>query len=107
MSQPYGIMIGIALLAGGTFLLRLVGFKLGSRMQLSASAQTLLSDAATTLLLAVALTVTLFEGQQFAGFARVIGVGCALFLAWRKVPLIVIIVAAAAVTALLRGLGVS
>jgi len=106
MSQQHWVMIGIVLLAAGTFLLRLAGFKLGSRMQLSTSAQARLSDAATTLLLAVALTVTLFEGQQFAGFARVAGVSCALVLAWRKAPLMVIILSAAAVTALLRWLGI-
>ncbi|WP_437610774.1 AzlD domain-containing protein [Erwinia sp. V71] len=107
MSHHYLVILGIALLALGTYALRLAGCKLGNRVHLSASAQALLSDAATTLLLAVAATVTLFEGQHFAGFARLAGVSCALFLAWRKASLMVIILSAAAVTALLRVSGIS
>lgn len=66
----------------------------------------MLSDAATVLLLAVAATTTLFEGQHFSGMARVAGVGFALLLAWRRAPLIIIILGAAMMTALLRYLGV-
>ncbi|AEX53490.1 inner membrane protein [Rahnella aquatilis CIP 78.65 = ATCC 33071] len=103
----HSLMIaGIALLAAGTFLMRVAGYRLGSRLNFSPATQTMLSDAATTLLLAVAATSALFEDQHFAGFARVTGVGVALLLAWRKAPLMVIIIAAAAVTALLRGLGI-
>lgn len=98
---------GIALLSIGTWLMRFGGAKLGSRLALSARAQALLSDAATTLLFAVALAAMLYEGGHFAGMARVLGVLVAVFLAWRKMPLIVVIVAAAAVTALLRLAGVS
>ncbi len=43
-----------------------------------------------------------YEGAHFAGMARVLGVVVAVFLAWRKVPLIGVIIAAAVVTALLR-----
>lgn len=106
MSHTSLVILAIALLALGTYSLRLAGFKLGNRINLSASSQALLADAATTLLLAVAVTVTLFEGQHFAGFARLAGVGCALLLAWRKASLMVIILSAAAVTALLRWLGI-
>ncbi|MGP3593123.1 AzlD domain-containing protein [Vagococcus sp. WN89Y] len=98
---------GIALLSAGTYLMRFGGAKLGNRMALSERAQALLSDAATTLLFAVALAATLYEGEHFAGMARVLGVLFALFLAWRKMPLIVVIIAAAIATALLRLAGVS
>ena len=93
---------GIAILSAGTYLMRLGGAKLGSRMALSERSQALLSDAATTLLVAVALASMLYEGGHFAGMARVLGVMFALFLAWRKMPLIVVILAAAVITALLR-----
>ena len=66
----------------------------------------MLSDAATVLLLAVAATTTLFEGQHFAGMARLLGVSFAIILAWRRAPLIVIILGAACMTALLRYLNV-
>lgn len=100
------IITGIAILAAGTYLMRLSGAKLGSRLALSERSQALLSDAATTLLFAVALSAALYEGGHFAGAARVAGVAVAVFLAWRKMPLIVVIVAAAVVTALLRLIGI-
>ncbi|PMC12023.1 branched-chain amino acid transport, partial [Klebsiella aerogenes] len=78
---------GIAILSIGTYLKR---------------SQALLSDAATVLLFSVALATTFYEGEHFSGMARVLGVGFAVFLAWRKMPLIVVIIAAAVVTALLR-----
>ncbi len=101
------IIIGIAILAGGTYLLRLTGFMLGSRMTFSEDARSLLTDSATTLLLAVAAIATLYEGQEYAGFARLFGVIVGGVLAWKKLPLIVVILSAAATTALLRQLGIS
>ena len=101
------IIAGIALLSVGTYLMRFGGAKLGNKLALSERSQALLSDAATTLLFAVALAATLYEGEHFAGMARVLGVMFALFLAWRKMPLIVVILSAAVVTALLRLAGVA
>ncbi len=96
------ILTGVAILSIGTYLMRLGGAKLGNRLTLSERSQALLSDAATTLLFSVALATALYEGGHFAGMARVLGVAFAVFLAWRKMPLIVVIVAAAVATALLR-----
>ncbi|QLK60006.1 AzlD domain-containing protein [Enterobacteriaceae bacterium Kacie_13] len=107
MTQPLLLIAGITVLAAGTFLMRVSGYRLGSRLNLSPATQTMLSDCATTLLLAVAATTALYEGAHFAGFARVTGVGVALFLAWRKAPLIVIIIAAAVVTAIMRLAGIA
>lgn len=101
------IIGGIATLSIGTYLMRLGGAKLGSRLALSEHSQALLSDAATTLLFAVALASMLYEGEHFSGMARVLGVLFALFLAWRKMPLIVVILSAAVVTALLRLVGIA
>lgn len=98
---------GVALLATGTWLMRFTGYKLGNRIALSERTRTLLSDAAVVLLLAVAATATLFEGQQFAGFARLTGVLVALLLAWRKAPLILVIISAGVVTAAVRYFGVA
>ena len=93
---------GIAILSLGTYLMRLGGAKLGNRLAFSERSQALLSDAATVLLFRRPAT-TFYEGAHFAGMARVLGVAFAVFLAWRKVPLIGVIIAAAVVTALLRG----
>lgn len=106
MANTTLIIGGIAILSAGTYLMRLGGAKLGNKLALSERSQALLSDAATTLLFAVALAATLYEGEHFAGMARVLGVMFALFLAWRKMPLIVVIISAAVVTALLRLAGV-
>lgn len=92
---------GIAILSLGTYLMRLGGAKLGNRLAFSERSQALLSDAATVLLFPSPAT-TFYEGAHFAGMARVLGVAFAVFLAWRKVPLIGVIIAAAVVTALLR-----
>ncbi|MCW1832379.1 AzlD domain-containing protein [Pantoea ananatis] len=105
MNHPM-IIAGIALLAAGTYAIRYAGVRLGNRLPVSERTQNVLSDAATVLLLAVAATTTLFEGQHFAGMARLLGVSFAIFLAWRRAPLIVIILGAACMTALLRYLNV-
>lgn len=100
-------IVGMAILSAGTYLMRLGGAKLGSHLALSERSQALLSDAATVLLFSVALATTFYEGEHFAGMARVLGVGFAVFLAWRKMPLIVVIISAAVITALLRLAGLS
>ena len=100
------VILGIIVLSLCTWLMRFGGAKLGNRMALSERAQGMLSDAATTLLFAVALATTLYSGTSFGGMARLCGVAVAVLLAWRKTPLIVVIIAAAAVTAGLRQLGV-
>jgi branched-subunit amino acid transport protein len=48
---------------------------------------------------------TFASGQHLVLDARAAGVGVAAVLAWRKAPLIAVIVAGATVTALLRALG--
>lgn len=101
------VIAGIAVLSVGTYLMRLGGAKLGKRLAFTERSQALLSDAATVLLFSVALATTFYEGEHFAGMARVLGVGFALFLAWRKMPLIVVILSAAVVTALLRLAGLN
>lgn len=101
------LLTGIGMLSAGTYLMRLGGAKLGNRLALSERAQARLSDAATVLLFSVALATTFYEGEHFAGMARVLGVAFAVFLAWRKMPLIVVIIAAAVVTALLRLAGIN
>lgn len=56
---------GIAILSIGTYLMRLGGAKLGSRLAFSERSQALLSDAATVLLFSVALATTFYEGEHF------------------------------------------
>lgn len=72
-------ILGIAILSAGTYLMRLGGAKLGNRLALSERSQALLSDAATVLLFSVALATTFYEGDHFAGMARVLGWGSRCF----------------------------
>ncbi|WP_020419649.1 AzlD domain-containing protein [Amycolatopsis sp. ATCC 39116] len=100
------LLIAIAVLAAGTFAFRFAGPLLQSRIQLSPRVQNLMAVSATVLLVAVVATSALAEGHGFAGFARPIGVAVGGVLAWRKAPFLVVVVVAAAVTALLRLAGV-
>lgn len=107
MTETMKILAGLALLSGGTYLMRLAGAKLGNRLTFSETAKSLLSDAATVLLFSVAIATTFYENDHFSGIARVTGVAVAVFLAWRKVPLIAVIIISAAITATLRQFGVA
>ncbi|BDH44108.1 branched-chain amino acid transport [Salmonella enterica subsp. enterica serovar Choleraesuis] len=101
------LIAGIALLSVGTYLMRFAGAKLGNKIAAAPRVQAMLSDAAAILLFTVAVTATFYDSTHFSGVARVVGVGVALLLMWRKTPLIIVIIAAAAVTAILRQLGVA
>ncbi|MCT4705562.1 AzlD domain-containing protein [Enterobacteriaceae bacterium H11S18] len=105
MTETMKIIAGLAMLSAGTYLMRLAGAKLGNRLVFSESAKTLLADAATVLLFSVAIATTFYESNHFAGMARVTGVVVAVFLAWRKVPLIIVILLSALITAALRYFG--
>jgi branched-subunit amino acid transport protein len=95
-------LIAILALAAGTYGFRVTGPLLHGRVKLSGRARRLLMVAATVLLLALVSTAALTQGHGFAGWARPLGVLVGAGLAWRKAPLLVIVLAAAATTALLR-----
>ena len=96
------VVAGMATLSAGTYAFRLSGQLLRARITFPPRAAKLLEAAAVILLAALVATAALTEGHGFSGFARPAGV-----LAWRKAPFLVVVLAAAAVTALLRVLGVS
>ncbi|MCC5581806.1 AzlD domain-containing protein [Microtetraspora sp. AC03309] len=99
-------MLAIALLAAGTYAFRLAGPLLGDRLRVPDRLRRLLSTAAVVLLVALVATAALTEGNGFAGWARPSGVLVAGILAARRAPFPVVVVAAAATTALLRWYGV-
>lgn len=107
MSQPMLVLAGIVVLAVGTYAFRLAGPLLRTRAEVSERIEALLADAAIVLLMAVLTTTALTQDQQFAGFARVAGVLVAGVLAWRPAPFVVIVLAAAITTALLRLAGIA
>ena len=92
----------VAALAIGTYAFRLTGPVLGHRVRVPDRLKQLSSAAAAVLLVALAATAALTQGHEFAGWARPAGVLAGGILAARKVPLPIVVVAAAATTALLR-----
>ena len=101
------VMIGIGLLSAGTFGWRFSGRTLRSRIRFPARAQNLLEAAAVVLLTALVAVTALTTEHAFTGPARPSGVLVAGILAWRKVPFVLVVMAAAATTAVLRLLGLS
>ncbi|MET7936394.1 AzlD domain-containing protein [Streptomyces sp. NPDC005322] len=99
-------LTAILLLAVGTYGFRLAGPLLHGRLQPPARVQQLLATGAAVLLVALLATAALTQAQGFAGWARPAGVLTGAVLAWRKAPFMVIVIAAAATTALLRLAGV-
>ena len=110
MKEPTTLVVaGLSILSAGTYAVRLSGQLLRARITFPPRAARLLEAAAVILLAALVATTALTEGHGFSGFARPgqAGVLVAGVLAWRKAPFLVVVLVAAAVTALLRVLGVS
>ncbi len=101
------MLAAILALAVGTFLIRLAGPLLRKRLTLSERVETILKAGATVVLLALAVTSALMVEGEFAGWALPAGVLVGGVLAWRRLPLAVVVVAAAATTALLRLAGIA
>lgn len=97
----------VLVLAAGTYAFRLAGPVLHGRIELPARMQELLTVGATVLLVALLATGALTEGGGPAGWARPLGVLAGGVLAWRKAPFAVVVIGAAATTALLRLAGVA
>ncbi|WP_067699771.1 AzlD domain-containing protein [Nocardia jejuensis] len=100
------LLMGALALSLGTFAFRFAGPVLRTRVQVSPRVIRLLEIASVVLLTALAVTTLLpARGGQF-GIALPAGVLVATVLAWRRAPLLVVILSAAALTAGLRLLGV-
>ncbi|GHI05744.1 branched-chain amino acid transporter [Streptomyces cellostaticus] len=97
----------ILALAVGTYAFRLVGPLLHGRVTVPARVQELASAGAVVLLVALLATGALTEGGGFAGWARPAGVLVGGVLAWRRAPFAVVVLGAAATTAVLRLAGVA
>jgi branched-subunit amino acid transport protein len=96
----------IVALAVGTYAFRLAGVLLRDRLHLPVPLQRLLPIGAAVLLAALAGTAALTQAGAFAGVARPAGVVVGAVLAWRRVPFVVVVIAAAATAAGLRLLGI-
>ncbi|MBO0657144.1 AzlD domain-containing protein [Streptomyces triculaminicus] len=106
MNDPVVLITATLVLAGGTFAFRLAGPFLRSRITFPPRAERLIEVSTVVLLASLVATTALTEGHGPAGVARPAGVLAAGLLAWRKVPFLGVVLAAAAVTAVLRLLGI-
>ncbi|MFJ5776527.1 AzlD domain-containing protein [Streptomyces sp. NPDC093094] len=102
MSATVAMILALAL---GTYAFRLVGPALHGRVEIPERVRELLAAGAVVLLTALLAIGALTETAGFAGWARPAGVLTAGVLAWRRAPFAVIVLAAAATTAVLRALG--
>lgn len=100
--NQYIILIGIIILALGTYLIRYAGLAFNQCFSISKQQEQLFNDAATTLLFSIAVMSTFFEGSGFTDFAKITGVFVALFLIWKNYSLISIILIATLVTTICR-----
>ncbi|GAB3867940.1 AzlD domain-containing protein [Dactylosporangium cerinum] len=98
--------IAIIVLGVGTYALRFAGPVLRSRITVSPAVGRYLTLAAVALLAALIGTAALLNGTEFVGIARPAGVAVGAVLAWRKLPFVVVVVAAALTAALLRLAGI-
>jgi branched-subunit amino acid transport protein len=106
MKDPTLVVAGMLALSAGTFAFRFSGPVLRQRISFPPWAERLLEAAAVVLLAALVATTALTQGHGFAGLARPAGVLVGGVLAWRKAPFLVVVLAAAVTTAVLRLLGV-
>ena len=97
----------VASLAVGTYLVRLSGLLLRRRLHIPDGVRRHLDLGATALLIALVAIAALTQGDGFAGWARPAGVALGAVAAWRKLPLVVVVLVAAAGTAALRLTGVA
>jgi uncharacterized membrane protein len=104
--SPFALAVSILVLAAGTYGFRLAGPLLRSRVTLPPRIERLMEMSAVVLLASLVATTGLTEGHDAAGIARPVGVAVAGLLAWRKAPFLVVVLGAAAVSALLRFAGV-
>lgn len=100
------VLLAVAALGAGTFAFRFAGPLLRARVTVPPRIENLLDRAAIVLLVAVLATAALTEDHGFAGFARPAGVLVGGVLAWRRAPIVVVVLAAAATAAGIRLLGV-
>lgn len=89
-------------LAGGAYAFKVLGLVVIGDRTLPAPLERCLMLIPAALIAAIVVKDTFSLGQHLGIDARAAGVGAAVVAAWRRAPLIAVIVVGAAVTALLR-----
>jgi hypothetical protein len=91
-------------LAAGAYAFKLLGFIVFGGRTLPPVLERCLALIPAALIAALVVKDTFSMGQHLQIDARAAGVGCAVLAAWRRAPLIVVIIVGAGVTALIRAL---
>ncbi|MGH1562973.1 AzlD domain-containing protein [Mumia sp. DW29H23] len=94
--------VAVAVLALGTYALRFGGLVAGARMPFGEEAERAVDRAVAVLLVAVALTTTLYDGTEAADAARPVGVAAGALAAIARAPLVLVVLIAALTAALVR-----
>lgn len=95
----------VLLLAAGAFGAKAIGFFLLAGRDLPPAVERCLALIPAAVVAALVVKDTFSSGRDLVVDARVLGVGIAVVLVARRVPFVVVVVAAAAVTALARQAG--
>ena len=95
----------VLLLAAAAYSFKVLGLIVIGRRQLPSTLERCLALITAALIAALVVTDTFGDGKDLVIDARAAGVAAAALAAWRRAPLIVVIVVGAAVTATVRQLG--
>jgi branched-subunit amino acid transport protein len=95
----------VLLLAAAAYSFKVLGLIVIGRRQLPSTLERCLALIPAALIAALIVNDTFADGKDLVIDARAAGVGAAAVAAWRRAPLIVVIVVGAAVTATVRQLG--
>ncbi|AZI57971.1 AzlD domain-containing protein [Nakamurella antarctica] len=96
------IWLGIALGSIGCYALKVAGLSIPLRVLDNPRVQRVATALPVALLAALVAIQSFASGQHLAVDARVVGLVVALFAVWRKWPFLVVVLLAAASTALVR-----
>ena len=102
MNQSFMMLMGIMLLAVGTYSIRYIGLAFNQYFSIGKQQEQLFNDAATTLLFSIAILSTFFEGSEWADSAKIMGVCVGLYMIWKNYSLINTILVTTLVTTLCR-----
>ena len=94
----------VFVLAIGAYAFKVFGLVVIGDRQLPAALDRCLNLIPAALIAALIVNNTLAVGQQLQIDARAAGVGAAILAAWRRAPLIVVMIVGAAVTAAIRAI---
>ena len=92
----------VLLLAGGAYLCKVVGLVVLGTRHLPPALERCLALVPAALLSALIVRDTFTAGQEFVLDARAAGVAAAALAAWRRAPMVVVILLGVAVTAMVR-----